>query len=224
MATSGRCPIPAYGSLTRSTSPSTNVSPNFLSTLSSTTMKMPIWKGAAPSPTTRPCPSHTAVAKSPTLTIAERPVRYTAIAISSLTAASSFLSTSTRIGSNLRSTSFSMIRSGSDQLRLLIEHRKHLVRACRWQEEDRALRAECLVAIEGALVCGRCEYRYRDGLRIAAILLSHAPQLRDLLREVAAAHGVRQPSVAVPHDALQRARAVAAKQYGRMRLLHRLWP
>src|SRR2546427_1190161 len=51
----------------------------------------------------RPWPSHIAVAKSPVLTIAERPVFHTAIAISSVMAASSFLITSTRMGSNVRS-------------------------------------------------------------------------------------------------------------------------
>src|SRR5713226_6012250 len=50
----------------------------------------------------RPCPSHMAVAKSPVFTIAERPVFHTAIAISSVMAASSFLITSTRMGSNAR--------------------------------------------------------------------------------------------------------------------------
>src|SRR5262249_48603447 len=44
-----------------------------------------------------------AAAKSPIRTIADRPVLHTAIAISSVIAASSFFTTSTRMGSNLRS-------------------------------------------------------------------------------------------------------------------------
>src|SRR5215510_1280921 len=50
----------------------------------------------------RPCPSQIAVAKSPVFIIAERPVFHTAIAISSVMEASSFFTTSTRMGSNAR--------------------------------------------------------------------------------------------------------------------------
>src|SRR6476659_2961020 len=50
-----------------------------------------------------------AVAKSPVFIIADRPVFQTAIAISSVIAASSFLITSTRIGSKLRVMTSSFI-------------------------------------------------------------------------------------------------------------------
>src|SRR5215510_4461047 len=50
----------------------------------------------------RPCPSQIAVAKSPVFIMAERPVFHTAIAISSVMEASSFFTTSTRMGSNAR--------------------------------------------------------------------------------------------------------------------------
>src|SRR5207247_2008204 len=65
---------------------------------------------------------------------------------------------------------------------------------------------------------------HRDAARVPALLERQPPELCHPPLEVAGAHADREPAVAVIDHARERARAVAAEQDGRVRLLHRLRP
>src|SRR5207253_7131762 len=65
---------------------------------------------------------------------------------------------------------------------------------------------------------------HRDAARVPVLLARQPPELRHPRLEVAGAHADREPAVAEVDHAHERARAVAAEQDGRVRLLHRLRP
>ena len=77
-------------------------------------------------------------------------------------------------------------------------------------------------SFERRLVGRGAEHRGRDRLRVAALFLGHPIEPRELLADLDAAAGPREPAVAIFDDAAQRVVGLAAQQDRRVRLLRRL--
>src|SRR5438094_3572434 len=105
-----------------------------------------------------------------------------------------------------------------------VEEGQQRVGLRRGEREDRARDAEVPEARQPRRVHRRAVDGDRDAARVPALLARQPPELRHSRLQVAGAHADREPAVAVVDHARQRARALAAQQDGRVRLLHRLRP
>src|SRR5438094_4462336 len=116
------------------------------------------------------------------------------------------------------------LREPARELGSAVEEGQQRVGLRRGEREDGARDAEVPEAREPRRVHRRAVDGHGDAARVPALLARQPPELRHPRLQVAGAHADREPAVAVVDDARERARAVAAEQDGRVRLLHRLRP